>query len=105
METYLKPALAVIAMFAFMICLYLLFFCKIPEGSKDVILIVVGAFIALVKDVYGYYFGSSEGSARKTEILNQETPVVPDPAIAVIGVPGPQGPVGPTGPQGEPNAG
>lgn len=65
----LKPWLAVLAVITFIICLYLLFFKAIPEGSKDVLLIVAGALIVIVKDVYGYYFGSSEGSARKTELL------------------------------------
>lgn len=67
--TLLKPWLAVLAVITFIICLYLLFFQPIPEGSKDVLLIVAGALIVIVKDVYGYYFGSSEGSARKTELL------------------------------------
>jgi hypothetical protein len=76
----LKPWLATLAVLTFLICLYLLFFCPFPAGSKDVLLIVVGALITIVKDVYGYYFGSSEGSARKTELIA-----------------GPQGPAGPQG--------
>lgn len=39
------------------------------SGGKDALLIALGALVALVKDVYGYYFGSSEGSTRKTELL------------------------------------
>lgn len=73
-ESPLKPWLAVLAMITFMVCLYLLFFKTIPAGSKDVLLIVAGALIVLVKDVYGYYFGSSEGSARKTELLSTAEP-------------------------------
>jgi hypothetical protein len=38
-------------------------------GAKDALLITLGALVSLVKDVYGYYFGSSEGSSRKTEIM------------------------------------
>ena len=76
----LKPYLAVLAMLSFIVCLYLLFVLPIIEGSKDVLLIVVGSLIVLVKDVYGYYFGSSEGSSRKTEMLNKEaTDVQPEP--------------------------
>lgn len=35
------------------------------DGMKDTFLILVGAAIAVFKDVYGYYFGSSSGSAAK----------------------------------------
>lgn len=42
-----------------------------PKGeAKDALLIVLGALIAITKDVFGYYFGSSEGSQRKTELLS-----------------------------------
>lgn len=41
----------------------------IKETSKDVLLVVLGALVAIVKDVFGYYFGSSEGSQRKTELM------------------------------------
>jgi CDP-diglyceride synthetase len=68
-SNHFKLLLSALAMITFLICLYLLFFRPFPEGSKDVLLIVVGALITIVKDVYGYYFGSSEGSARKTDLL------------------------------------
>jgi hypothetical protein len=43
----------------------------VPADSKDVILILLGALTAGWKDVLGYYFGSSAGSAAKTEILDK----------------------------------
>ena len=76
----LKPWLSALAMGTFLICIYLLFFQPFPEASKDVLLIVVGALIAIVKDVYGYYFGSSESSARKTELLTASEAVGGDNA-------------------------
>jgi hypothetical protein len=39
------------------------------EGMKDTFLILVGAAIAVFKDVYGYYFGSSSGSRDNQEAL------------------------------------
>ncbi len=45
---------------------------ELKDASKDVLLVVLGALVAIVKDVFGYYFGSSEGSQRKTELLKGE---------------------------------
>lgn len=44
----------------------------IPDGStRDILLILSGALVAIVKDVYGYEFGSSRGSEVKTEQLGR----------------------------------
>lgn len=49
-----------------------LFFVPIPDGpGRDALLIVVGAVVALVKDVYQFEFGSSRGSKEKTDALNR----------------------------------
>jgi hypothetical protein len=41
---------------------------SIPEGpTRDILLILSGALVAIVKDVYGFEFGSSRGSEVKTE--------------------------------------
>ena len=43
---------------------------SIPEGpTRDILLILSGALVAIVKDVYGFEFGSSRGSEAKTEQL------------------------------------
>lgn len=39
------------------------------DGMKDTFLILIGAAIAVFKDVYGYYFGSSAGSRAKDQAL------------------------------------
>lgn len=57
---------------------------NIPSLSgpiKDILLILIGAQVTIVKDVYGYYFGSSEGSARKTEMLTQQPPQAAEHAL------------------------
>ena len=41
----------------------------VATGMKDTFLILVGAAIAMVKDVYGYYFGSSSGSKEKDNTI------------------------------------
>lgn len=41
------------------------------EGMKDTFLILVGAAIAVFKDVYGYYFGSSSGSRENQEAMRK----------------------------------
>jgi hypothetical protein len=44
----------------------------IPEGStRDILLILSGALVAIVKDVYGFKFGSSRESEVKTEQLGR----------------------------------
>jgi len=53
------------------LCVYLLFFITMPDSSRDIILVIIGALVAVFKDVYGYYFGSSAGSTRKTEIMKE----------------------------------
>ncbi len=44
----------------------------IAEGpARDILLILSGALVAIVKDVYGFEFGSSRGSEAKTEQISQ----------------------------------
>lgn len=60
---------AVITMIA---CIGLLTFKNLPDTGHDAIMILLGAVTVTYKDVYGYFFGSSAGSAAKdTVIANQ----------------------------------
>lgn len=43
----------------------------IPGGIKEILLVLVGVLAASFKDVVGYWLGSSYGSSRKTDQLNQ----------------------------------
>jgi hypothetical protein len=44
----------------------------IADGpARDMLLILSGALVAIVKDVYGFEFGSSRGSEAKTEQISQ----------------------------------
>jgi len=49
--------------------IWLVVFVEIPAGpARDVLLLLAGALIAVVKDVYGFEFGSSRGSKDKDEL-------------------------------------
>lgn len=56
-------------------CIYLLGFRNIPTSGKDALLMLLGAVTVTYKDVYGYFFGSSAGSDRKTELLAEAPPI------------------------------
>lgn len=62
----ISDLLAILAVLMFSTALVGLFRFDFPDGNKDVILVVVGALTAIMKDVYGYYFGSS-ANARMSD--------------------------------------
>lgn len=64
-----KAYMALLITAAIIAALFLLVYVPMPGPSKDAILMIIGGLIARVSDVYAYYFGSSEGSQRKTELL------------------------------------
>lgn len=57
----------------FFILLYLLVAMKVPEANKDLLNLVVGALIGSFAGVVQYFFGSSAGSAKKSERLDKQT--------------------------------
>ena len=56
----------------FFILLYLLVAMKVPEANKDLLNLVVGALIGSFAGVVQYFFGSSAGSAKKTDIIDKK---------------------------------
>ncbi len=47
-----------------------LMFVRIPDANRDLaIALITGVLGASVKDIVGYYFGSSKGSASKDETI------------------------------------
>jgi len=66
---YLLGAVIVVSFFVLMIVLA---YQTIPDANKDVINLVIGALIGAFSTVVGYFFGSSLGSSKKTDILNKE---------------------------------
>jgi drug/metabolite transporter (DMT)-like permease len=57
----------------FFVLLYLLIRNEVPTQNKDLLNLVVGALIGSFATVVGYFYGSSKGSAEKTEIMQQQT--------------------------------
>lgn len=66
---YLFEGLIVITFFS---TLGLSFIYPIPEGNKDVVMIGAGALFTAFATVINYELGSSAGSQRKTEIMNNQ---------------------------------
>jgi predicted CDP-diglyceride synthetase/phosphatidate cytidylyltransferase len=64
-----KAWLGLLLVVAVIGALFMLIRVAIPVESKDAVLLVLGALLMRVADVCSYYYGSSEGSQRKTELL------------------------------------
>ncbi|NVD44379.1 hypothetical protein [Qipengyuania atrilutea] len=59
-----------------------LIFWPIPEGNREPLMLALGLVLAWGGTAYGFFFGSSEGSAQKTEMLNQRPQGTPaDPVF------------------------
>ena len=44
---------------------------RFDPNAKDIALVVLGAVVKCLGDVLNYWFGSSRGSAEKTQIINK----------------------------------
>jgi hypothetical protein len=74
--------LAAIVVIGFFVALIYLFAARDAtgnEGFREARLIMLGALTAGFSAVLGYYFGSTSGSALKTEMLANSTPTPNDP--------------------------
>lgn len=47
-----------------------LVFREVPDGSREIVAQLIGGIAAAFGAIIGYRFGSSSGSARKTDIIN-----------------------------------
>jgi len=66
-QAWVQPALAFLAVFGFFGVIGALLF-GVPglDGTaRDILLMLIGVLSVLVKDVYGFFFGSSKGSQDK----------------------------------------
>lgn len=63
--------LAAGAVIGFFACLGILFFGpEISSGERDLVMVMVGTLLGIIKDVYGFEFGSSKDSARSLQAIN-----------------------------------
>ncbi len=63
--------LACVIVVGFFTTLYTIAFVDIPSGAEQPVSILLGALTAMLTQVGNYYFGSSAGSAKKTELLGR----------------------------------
>lgn len=71
-KTNTKFILALTGILFSMAWFILLLFKAGPQENRDLISAITGALIAIcIKEIYGYYFGSSQGSSDKTEMMNR----------------------------------
>ena len=73
-EFDVKSVLALVAIIGFFEVLTALFTCPLPKDNSQMANTVIVALIAIVTMIVGYYFGSSAGSAKKTDLLNGTPP-------------------------------
>lgn len=57
------------ALGALIMCILALFFFEVPAQSRDLLLVTLGALVAIVKDVFGFEFGSSKDSQRNAQAV------------------------------------
>jgi hypothetical protein len=73
MTSWLKenvgPILALMTVIGTFALFGLAFFLKVDGANEKVLFLVIGAMSSIATTVVTYYFGSSEGSARKNEIF------------------------------------
>jgi len=63
----------------FFTLLGLLIFREIPVSNKELLYLAIGALLAAFSTVVGYFFGSSAGSAAKTELMAKPNGEKPPP--------------------------
>lgn len=69
---YILGAVIVIGIFGL---IAVLMYVSAPESNKDLLNIAIGALIGSFITVVNYFYGSSKGSAEKTEMLNNSVPI------------------------------
>lgn len=53
------------------ILFFVMLFMHPDQGTKEVILYILGVLSAIVTQIFSFYFGSSQGSHAKQDVLNQ----------------------------------
>lgn len=71
----LQYSFAALIVVSFFVILGMLLFKKIPTENTETINLAIGALLTAFGTVVGYFFGSSAGSQRKTDIIATSTPI------------------------------
>jgi hypothetical protein len=77
--SWAKPGIGVYGLSLFLACLVVAVVTKNTEAQ----LLLIGAVIPMAQTVVGYYYGSSSGSEKKTDLLAASSPV-PVPATPSV---------------------
>lgn len=81
----IKSILALVTMSFVFIVTIALFFATIPVANLDLLKTFGLSLMSALSFVIGYYFGSSDGSARKTELMSPSlTPGAPIPGLSAL---------------------
>lgn len=68
-NNYRGDVLAYSAIGSMVACILLLFVFKVPQESRELLLVVLGALVTIVKDVFSFEFGSSKGAERNSQAV------------------------------------
>lgn len=75
-------AVAIIFLISVIVLILLLHPPQMDDGTRGVLMTVIGVLIAALKDVYSFFFGSSKGSAVKDETINKIATVAEKTPVA-----------------------
>lgn len=56
----------------FFVILALLITVELPETNEKILYMAIGALVAKFSDVVGYFYGSSQGSSDKNDIISRK---------------------------------
>ena len=73
----LQLSVGILVMGAFLLITYALIYIPIPPQNQAALNILLGIISAGVGSLVGYYFGSSKGSQKKTDLIDKITDQLP----------------------------
>lgn len=87
----LMYALGVCIVLCAVLVIVLLVYVELPAGNRDLVNIALGSLLSMAVSVTSYFFGSSRGSAHKTEALEATTRQLMEHVHAPGAAPAPEG--------------
>jgi len=68
---YLKYVIAILVIVGFFALLIFLIYKPIPENNRTLLDMVVGALVGCFSTIVAYHWGSSAGSAEKSDVISR----------------------------------
>ncbi len=72
LATNIPPIMAITALLLSFTLFFVLIFIGVGERVEKNLIYILGLLSAILTQVFSYYFGSSEGSKEKNELLKQK---------------------------------